>query len=70
MADLTPVPEEEDVRLTAINRALDYLLNNDQELKARWWTTKNKVFNGSTPEKTYQENPSLVSQYIISMLEN
>lgn len=63
MADL------KDVRLEAINNALDYVLSSE-ELKRKWWTSKNKAFNGETPEAVYKKDPSSVAAYIMQILSH
>lgn len=63
MADLN-----RDIRLEAINNALDYLLGSSS-LKEKWWNTKNKAFDLETPKKIYETDPSRVSEYIIKMLK-
>lgn len=59
---------KEDIRLIAINKALNYLLGSS-ELKEKWWASRNKAFDMKTPTEVYNTDPSRVSEYIISMLK-
>ena len=50
-----------------INLVLLSLLGS-HELVNQWWTSKNKAFDGQTPEKMFAKEPERVINYIKSQL--
>ena len=36
-----------------------------KELAPKWWLSKNKAFDGKTPEAMYQEDPNRVYEYLM-----
>ena len=51
------------------NLILSSLLGEDDDLKDRWWRSKNRFFNMESPQEVFDKDPDKVLNYLISYIE-
>ena len=51
------------------NLILSSLLGEDDDLKDRWWRSKNRFFNMESPQEVFDKDPDKVLNYLMCNIQ-